>query len=222
MQSEFLFRGTLVEFDHAVGAQTRLAPKGIRTGYTHQLGIYGKVTVEFFDDRHRVVLVNVTGLPNPDGSSVKVIVRIHRAAYTKRGKLVLSKWTKMKRAWNKAGLLLDLPPPLLENDPYLRVRPKKRKSSRYHSGIQGMLEKIAHRDYCLRKNGQPSKWSDKWQGAIDNKTANSIDRDLHGKIKSRWKDSQVSGDRLVELLFKQYPDFKYLQAEWEELKNKEF
>ncbi len=85
-----------------------------------------------------------------------------------------------------------------------------------------MLEKIAERDHAIRRLGKSPSWTHRWEGAIDNKTANSIDEHLGGRIRGQWKDTNVSGDRLAALLFEAYPDFAYLKDEWEELRNKEF
>ena len=102
------------------------------------------------------------------------------------------------------------------------VKPEKQATGISYFGIHGMLVKIAHRDYCKKWNRQPSNWSCKVQGASDNKTANLIDKKMNGKLKALWYEPTASGDMLVNLLFQTYPDYKYLEAEWQELKRREF
>lgn len=122
-----------------------------------------------------------------------------------------------------------LPPPNRAQEPQSLpekleklINPEKQATDGSYYGIHGMLIKIAHRDYCNKWNRQPSNWSCKVQGASDNKTANLIDKKMEGKLKALWYEPTASGDMLVELLFQAYPDYEYLDAEWQELKKKDF
>jgi hypothetical protein len=101
------------------------------------------------------------------------------------------------------------------------TKPKKQKIRRYQS-VHGMLVKIAHRDYWIKRLGKPPNWTTRYEGMIDNKTADGVDNDLSGKIKTKWDDTDVPGNTLAELIFEKYPDFKYLREAWDDLKNKEF
>jgi hypothetical protein len=80
-----------------------------------------------------------------------------------------------------------------------------------------MLEKIVHRDERLAKYKTAPAWSYRWEGAIDKDTANKIDEEMGGLIKSQWEHTTVSGDVLANLIFEKYKHLPNLKAEWDKL-----
>jgi hypothetical protein len=174
-----------------------------------------EIIITFWDKEHRqeLLVVEAELLPDEDREKVQVIVHPQGNSFEEPVKSAMSIWKDIKSTLKRAGG---------QEDSTTHHKPQKRETGRYHRGFYGMLEKIAYRDYHFKLDGRSSNWSYKWHGAIDNKTANSIDKDLGGKIKDQWNNPDVSGDMLVELLFEKYKAFEYLKAEWEELKKKEF
>ncbi len=183
-----------------------------------------EIIIYFRDEEHRHALLVVEAelLPDEDEEIVQVMIFPQGNSFEEPVKSAMSIWREIKSALKRAGRQEDATAHILDNAATLLVKPKKQGNSRYYYGIHGMLVKIAHRDYCLRQNGQSPSWSHKLQGTVDNKTANSIDKEVNGKIKGQWNIPSVSGDIFVNLLFQRYPEYEYLEAEWEELKKKEF
>ena len=130
MLYELIFRGSLVQYWNKIRAEWQrpsrkgpLAQEPFRLSHPHPPEEFEEVTIEFLDEQYRLGLVTVDALSGADGKSVKLIVHIEREAYKESGKSALSKWNKMKSAWERKGWLID---------PLAQLHPKK---------TRGMLDK---------------------------------------------------------------------------------
>jgi hypothetical protein len=168
-----------------------------------------------------VKIVNFFNLPSLDGENMKLRANIYDEAGNVGGHPALLRWQETESRWLSKGWMEEIKAVAPKKLP--QPKPEKPKKSRRLISIRGLLEKIAHRDCYIKKNKKSPPWSYRWDGSIDYKTANSIDGDLKGQLRSQWDTVAISGDLLVELLFQTYPEWRYIQtAEWERAKEKEY
>lgn len=117
MPQEFIFRGSLVqywkliyaEWHRSFGSDTH-ARNPLRMSHTlkdHPPREFEEVVLEFLDEQFRLGVVTVNAESVSDGKLVRLIVHIEREAYEESGKSALSRWNKIKSAWQRNGWLMD-------------------------------------------------------------------------------------------------------------------
>ena len=111
---ELIFRRSLIQYWKVVHAEWQhpsrkdsLAQEPFRLSHPHPPKEFEEVTIEFLDQQRRLGLVTVDALSGSDGKFVKLIVHIEREAYEESDKSALSKWNKIKSAWERKGWLRD-------------------------------------------------------------------------------------------------------------------
>jgi hypothetical protein len=114
MQYELVFRGSLVQYWHAVHAEWLRSirkysdPNGaFRLSHAVPPQPYEEVTIEFMDSHNRLGLVTVDALSGSNGNLVKLIVHIEREAYQETAQIALKKWERLKNSWLRKGRLFD-------------------------------------------------------------------------------------------------------------------